>query len=70
MNWDAFYDIAMAHRTETRRQWISGLGIILTALICLFAFSKLAPALTFVVALTAFFALIFFFWLAGKQKDH
>lgn len=50
----------------TKRQWISGLAIILTALVCLFGFWRLSPGVTFAVALGAFIALVFAFWLAGK----
>ncbi|MBW7950167.1 MAG: hypothetical protein H3C55_12560 [Pseudorhodoplanes sp.] len=50
----------------TKRQWISGLAIVLTTLVCLFAFWRLAPEVTFVIALVALVALLFVFWLAGK----
>lgn len=52
---------------ETRRQWISGLAITLTALVCLFGFWRLSPGATFVVASVALVALVGFFWLAGKS---
>ena len=57
---------SMTHREETRRQWISGLAITLTALVCLFAFWRLSPDVTLIIALVALGALIIFFWLAGK----
>jgi hypothetical protein len=58
----------MARREQTKRQWISGLAITLTALVCLFAFWRLAPDVTFVIAVIALVALLIFFWLAGKPS--
>jgi hypothetical protein len=49
-------------RRESRRQWIAGLAITLTALVCLFGFWRLSPGTTFVVSLIALAGLIFFFW--------
>lgn len=60
---------AKSPRGESKRQWISGLAITITALVCLFGFSKLAPSTTFVVALGAFVALVVIFWIAGKPDD-
>jgi hypothetical protein len=57
-----------AHQVETRRQWISGLAITLTALICLFAFWRLAPGATLSVAIVALAALVVFFWLEGRPR--
>jgi hypothetical protein len=53
---------------ESGRRWISGLAITITALVCLFGFWRLSPGVTFVIALSALVALIFFFWLAGKES--
>jgi len=57
----------MARRGESSRQWIFGLAIVLTALVCLFGFSHLAPGATFIIAAAALVALVVFFWLAGKN---
>lgn len=54
-------------RDETRRQWISGLAIILTAMVCLFGFWRLAPEITVIVALVALIALLVLFWIAGGK---
>ena len=59
----------MATRQETKRQWISGLAIVLTALVCLFGFARISPGLTFLIAAIAFVALVIFFWLAGRQAE-
>jgi hypothetical protein len=59
----------MAYRRETKRQWISGLAITLTALIGLFAFWRLSPGLTFAIGLVSLVALLIVFWVAGKQGD-
>lgn len=59
----------MRRRKDTTRQWLSGLAITLTALICLFGFWRLSPAATFVVAGVAFVALIVFFWVHGDKRD-
>jgi hypothetical protein len=56
----------MAYRLETKRQWLSGLAITLTSLVCLFGFWRLSPVTTFVIASTALVALVGFFWMAGK----
>lgn len=52
---------------QSKRQWISGLAVILTALICLFGFWRLSPGITFVVAVCAFVALLVLFWKAGND---
>jgi hypothetical protein len=57
----------MQRPLESRRQWISGLAITITALVCLFGFWRLSPGVTFVIATSALVALIFFFWLAGRD---
>ena len=59
----------MAFREESKRQWIFGLAITITALVSLFGFWRLSPGLTFVIASIALCALIVFFWLAGKAND-
>lgn len=60
---------AMVRFEKTTRRWIAGLGIIVTALVCLFAFERLAPLITLIVAVVAFAALIALFWIAGKSRD-
>ena len=55
---------------ETHRQWISGLAIILTALVSLFGFWRLSPGVTFLVASCALVALIVSFWIAGRDGNH
>ena len=59
----------MAPRQESKRQWVCALAVVLTAVVCLFGFSQLAPEATFVIALAAFVAIIVFFWLAGKNGN-
>jgi hypothetical protein len=49
------------------RGWISGLAIILTALVALFGFWRLSPGLTFVIACVALIGLIAALWVAGKD---
>lgn len=58
----------MVHRVESKRQWISGLAITLTALVCLYAFWRLSPGITFIVAVCALVALITLFWFAGDER--
>jgi len=58
----------MVHRHQTKHQWLSGLAIILTSLICLFGFWRLSPGVTFIVAATALIALVVLFWIAGKEN--
>lgn len=53
-------------RRESRRGWLSGLAIILTTLVGLFAFWRLSPGLTFVVACVALLGLLVALWIAGK----
>ena len=60
----------MEHCEQTKRQWISGLAIILTALVCLFSFSKLAPDVTLIVALVALVVLVALFWWTGRTKKN
>lgn len=52
----------MTSRGEAERKRVSGLAVILTALICLFGFSHLNPGATFAVAAAGLMALIVFFW--------
>jgi hypothetical protein len=52
---------------QTTRQWIFGVLITLTTLVCLFGFWRLSPGATFIVASGALIALVIFFWLAGKN---
>jgi hypothetical protein len=59
---------AVVHRVESKRQWASGLAITLTSLVCLFAFWRISPGITFVVAVCALFALVVLFWLAGSER--
>lgn len=59
----------MTFRQETKRQWISGLAITLTALVCLFGFWRLSPGVTFIIAVVSLAVLAFVFWYAGKNKD-
>jgi hypothetical protein len=58
----------MVDRVESKRQWVSGLAITLTALVCLFAFWHLSPGLTFLIAICSLVALVGLFWVAGA--DH
>jgi hypothetical protein len=55
-----------ANQVEARREWISGLAITLTALVCLFGFWRLSPGVTLIIASCALVSLIGFFWLAGR----
>jgi hypothetical protein len=59
----------MALHQETKRQWISGLAITLTAIVCLFGFWRLSPGVTFIVAVASLVILVFLFWYAGKKPD-
>ena len=60
----------MAYREESKRQWISGLAITLTALVCLFAFNRLWPDITLAIAVISLIGIIVLFWVTGKQdKD-
>lgn len=49
-------------------KWALHLAVPITALVCLFGFWRLAPGLTFIVALAAFVALVVALWIAGKDK--
>lgn len=49
------------------RQWIGSILLAISTLVCLFAFWRLSPSATFVVALVALAAMIFSFWLAGGK---
>jgi len=60
----------MAHRERSKRQWISGLAITLTALVCLFAFNRLLPHITLAIAVASLIGIVILFWITGKQdKD-
>ncbi len=59
----------MAYREESKRQWIFGLAITVTALVSLFGFWQLSPGLTFMIASIALCALVVFFWFAGKASS-
>jgi divalent metal cation (Fe/Co/Zn/Cd) transporter len=52
-------------RPDSAREWLSGLAIIVTALVCLFGFWRLSPGATFIIAAIAFVALIALMWRAG-----
>lgn len=62
--------ICRERQIETTRQRLSGLAITITALVCLFGFWRLSPGTTFVIASTAFVALVGFFWLAGSSGSN
>ena len=51
---------------DSIRTWLSGLAIIVTALVALFGFWRLSPGVTFVVACLALVGLVTALWLAGK----
>jgi hypothetical protein len=54
-------------RRESTRAWLSGLAIIVTTLIGLFAFWRLSPGTTYLVAGVAFAGLVVALWIAGKE---
>ena len=56
-------------RRESTRAWLSGLSIVVTTLIGLFAFWRLSPGATFIVASVAFLGLMVALWAAGKESD-
>jgi divalent metal cation (Fe/Co/Zn/Cd) transporter len=53
-------------KAETSRDWLAGLAVTITTLVCLFGFWRLAPGTTFIVAIIALAAMIISFWIAGK----
>jgi hypothetical protein len=53
--------------TETRRQWVIGVAITLTALVGLFALWRISPGMTLALAGATLVALVVFFWFAGKD---
>ncbi|OSJ09254.1 hypothetical protein BST63_36220 [Bradyrhizobium canariense] len=61
-------ETTMVARVESKRQWVSGLAITLTALVCLFAFWHLSPGLTFIIAICSLTALVALFWVAGADQ--
>lgn len=58
--------ITTAMRKESTRAWLAGLAIVVTTLIGLFAFWRLAPGVTFIVACVALISLVIALWIAGK----
>ena len=58
----------MTKPEQSYRQWVSGLGITLTGLVCLFGFWRITPGATFVISSVSFIALVVFFWSAGRNK--
>jgi hypothetical protein len=44
------------------------LAITLTAIVCLFGFWRLSPAVTFLIAAVSLVALVALFWMAGKNE--
>lgn len=66
-----FYSMerGMSHRMKKigLRGWVSGLAITLTALVSLFAFWRLSPGITFVVAVCSTIALVAFIWREGRD---
>jgi len=54
-------------KRESTRAWLSGLAIIVTSLTALFAFWRLSPGWTFLVAVGALICLIAALWIAGKD---
>jgi len=53
-------------KAETGRDWLAGLAVTITTLVCLFGFWRLAPGTTFIIAVIALVAMIVSFWVAGK----
>jgi cobalamin biosynthesis protein CobD/CbiB len=54
-------------KKQSTRQWIGGVAVALTTIVCLFAFWRLSPDVTFIIALVALGGMIFSFWLAGGK---
>jgi hypothetical protein len=59
----------MTRRPESKRQWLFGLAMAVTALICLFGFAQLNPNITIIIALVALAALVALFWYAGRPAN-
>jgi len=53
-------------RRESTRSWLAGLAITVTTLVGLFAFWRLSPGATFIVACVALVGLLAALWVAGK----
>lgn len=51
---------------DTSRRWISGIAVMVAAVVSLFGFWHLSPGVTFIVAVAALGAMIFFLWLSGR----
>lgn len=53
---------------ETTRQWLSGLAVIVTTMVCVYAFSRLSLEWTAVLAGGTLSSLLFFFWRVGRRN--
>lgn len=58
--------MSKAVRKDSIRTWLSGLAIIVTALVALFGFWRLSPGVTFAVACLALLGLVVALWIAGN----
>ena len=54
-------------KSQTLRSWLSGLSITVATIIGLFAFWRISPGLTYLVALGAMLVLTVSIWIAGKD---
>lgn len=57
----------MSKKRDDTRQWLSGLAITLTTIVGLFAFWRISPGVTWIVALMSLIGLVIAFWVAGKK---
>jgi hypothetical protein len=52
---------------QSTRKWLSLLAIPVTCLVALFGFWRLAPGVTFIVAVIALIGLVAALWIAGRE---
>lgn len=53
---------------ETRRQWVTGVALMVATVISVVGFARISPALTMVIATASLVAILVFLWVVGKRK--
>lgn len=59
----------MSHPSKSTsiRSWVSGLAITIATIVGLFAFWRLSPGITYLIAVGAMMVLLISIWVAGKD---
>lgn len=58
---------AIDMRDDASMKWATRIAVPVTCIVCLFAFWRLSPGVTWILALAALAGLVAALWIAGKE---